>query len=189
MNTNKPDTPGWATTLLRGLPLLLVLVITLSITLNHDRIEELSALGYLGAFLIMLLSNATLILPAPGLIFVFALGSSLNPILLGIAAGLGGTLGEMTGYVTGYSGVAAVEDHRFAHHVSEWMRRNGTLTIFLLSLFPNPIFDLAGLMAGAGRMPVWRFLSVAFCGKLLQSATIALAGALSLSWVENLLAH
>jgi len=44
-------------------------------------------------------------------------------------------------------------------------------------------------MAGAGRMPVWKFLSVAFLGKGVQATCVALAGALSLEWVEQLLQH
>jgi membrane protein DedA with SNARE-associated domain len=44
-------------------------------------------------------------------------------------------------------------------------------------------------MAGASRMPVWKFLLMAFLGKWIQSTTIALAGVLSLGWVEQWLTH
>jgi uncharacterized membrane protein YdjX (TVP38/TMEM64 family) len=173
----------------RAVTLLVVIGVTVSITLNKDRLEALAALGYGGAFLVMLLSNATLVLPTPGLIFVFALGSSLHPLLLGLAAGLGATLGELTGYLTGYSGAFALEESRVAHRVSGWMTRNGTLTILVLSIVPNPIFDLAGLLAGATRMPVWRFLGIGFFGKTIQSSLIALAGSMSLGWVQDWLSH
>jgi uncharacterized membrane protein YdjX (TVP38/TMEM64 family) len=175
--------------LLRALGVLLVLGITLGIALNRDRLQEFETLGYAGAFFAMLLSNATLILPAPGLIIVFALGSSLNPVLVGLAGALGGTLGEITGYLTGVSGVLVMEHSSVASHVRYWMNRNGSLTIFTLSVFPNPFFDLAGLMAGAGRMPLWRFLTVAFFGKSIQAIAVALAGTLSLDWVAHWLAH
>jgi membrane protein DedA with SNARE-associated domain len=137
----------------------------------------------------MLASNATLILPAPGLIIVFALGSSLNPVLVGLCGAVGATLGELTGYITGFSGLAVMNNTRVAHQIKYWMDRNGALTIFGLSTFPNPFFDLAGLMAGASRMPVWKFLLMAFLGKWIQSTTIALAGVLSLGWVEQWLTH
>jgi uncharacterized membrane protein YdjX (TVP38/TMEM64 family) len=173
----------------RAVALGLVIGITVGITLNRDHLEALAALGYGGAFMVMLLSNATLVLPTPGLIFVFALGSSLHPLLLGVTAGLGAVLGELTGYLTGYSGAIAIEETRLAHRVNGWMTRNGTLTILLLSIVPNPVFDLAGVLAGATRMPVWRFLGVGFVGKTIQSSLIALAGSLSLSWVQDWLAH
>lgn len=173
----------------RAVALGLVIGITVGITLNRDQLEALAALGYGGAFIVMLFSNATLVLPTPGLIFVFALGSSLHPLLLGLAAGLGAVLGELTGYLTGYSGAVAIEETRLAQRVNGWMLRNGTLTIFFLSVIPNPVFDLAGVLAGATHMPVWRFLSVGFIGKSIQSSLIALAGSMSLNWVHDWLAH
>ena len=171
--------------LLRGVGLLGVVGITVAVAMNRNRMEDFAALGYAGAFLAMLLSNATLVLPAPGLIIVFVLGSSLNPLLVGVLGAFGATLGELTGYFTGYSGVALMAETAMSQTVRRWMARNGSLTIFALSVFPNPFFDLAGLMAGAGHMPVWRFLSVAFAGKTIQSTVVAIAGMLSIGWVEQ----
>ena len=82
--------------------LALVVLVTVTISLNQERLSSLAAFGYLGAFFVMALSNATVILPAPGLIFVFALGSSLHPLQVGLFAGVGATLGELTGYIAGY---------------------------------------------------------------------------------------
>ena len=174
---------------LRGLGLLLVVAVTALIALNRDHMEDFAALGYGGVFLAMLTSNATLVLPAPGLVIVFAVGSSLNPLAVGFCAGLGAALGELTGYITGYSGLAPLEDHRMTRWINRWMARNGPLTIFVLSVFPNPFFDLAGLLAGATRMPIWKFQGVTFCGKLIQATLIATAGALSLEWIEPWLTH
>lgn len=179
-----PQSHSLLSWLLRGLGVAGVLCLTLIIFINRDQMHEFKALGYLGAFLAMLLSNATLILPAPGLLIVFALGSSLNPALVGLAAALGATLGEITGYLTGASGLILMENTSVALRIQRWMDRNGSLTIFGLSIFPNPFFDLAGLTAGAGRMPLARFLAVAFLGKTIQATLIALAGALSLDWIE-----
>ena len=189
MKPARPYTRSPLSTILRVSGLVLVAGITLLIAFNRDRVEDFASLGYAGAFLAMLASNATLILPAPGLIIVFALGNSLNPILVGLCGASGAALGELTGYVTGLSGVVVLENTQAAHRIKYWMERNGALTIFGLSVFPNPFFDIAGLMAGAGKMPVWKFLLTAFLGKSIQSITIALAGALSLSWVEQWLFH
>lgn len=175
--------------LLRALALTCVVAITLGITLNRSQLNDFAALGYAGGFLAMLTSNATLILPAPGLVVIFALGSTLNPVLIGLVGAAGATLGEMTGYLTGYSGTALMERTPIAERIDLWMGRNGTLTIFALSVVPNPFFDLAGLFAGAARMPLIRFLGATFCGKSIQSIAIAYTGLLSVDWVEKLLAH
>lgn len=180
----RPSKLSWA---LRGAGVVGIVLITIIVATHRDHLQGFSTLGYAGAFLAMLVSNATLVLPAPGLIIVFVLGSTLNPVLVGVAAGLGAALGEMTGYFTGYSGLALMEESAIALRIRQWMNHNGLLTIFALSTVPNPFFDLAGLMAGAGRMPVWQFLSMAFLGKTIQATCIAFAGALSLGWVEQLL--
>jgi membrane protein DedA with SNARE-associated domain len=189
MKPAQPHSASPVSYILRIVGLVLVLGITLAIAANRNRIQDFATLGYIGAFLAMLLSNATLILPAPGLIIVFALGSSLNPVVVGLSGALGASLGELTGYLTGVSGVAIMENTPIAHRIKRWMNHNGVLTIFALSTVPNPFFDIAGLMAGAAKMPVWKFLGSAFCGKSIQAIVIAFAGALSLHWVEPWLTH
>ena len=174
---------------LRIAALLSVLTITVTIVLNREKFTEIAALGYIGAFLVMLLSNATLILPAPGLVFVFALGASLNPLLVGLCAAAGAALGELTGYITGFSGVTVLEKTTVLKRLTMWMDAHGSWTVFILSIVPNPFFDVAGFLAGTGRMSVWRFLGVSFAGKLIQATLVSLAGAYSIESVEQWLSH
>ncbi len=165
----------------------LAILITVAIVALSDKIAELAALGYLGAFLIMLVSNATVIMPAPGLVFVFAMGSTLNPWLLGLAAGTGAALGELTGYMAGYGGATPLENTALYNRFDRWMDRFGPLMILVLSIIPNPLFDMAGLLAGASHMPLWQFLSAAWIGKVVQSTILAWGAALSIGWIEQLL--
>ena len=44
------------------------------------------SLGYLGVFLLGLLSSATLFIPTPAFILVFLLGRTMDPVLLGFFA-------------------------------------------------------------------------------------------------------
>lgn len=185
MTTPTADESPQVSCFARVVALLLVTGITAIVVLHRHQLEQFKTFGYIGAFLAMLLSNATVILPAPGLIVVFALGSSLNPVAVGIAGALGATLGEITGYLAGYSGVGVMEHSQIAQHINHWMRRNGMLTIFALSMVPNPFFDLAGVFAGAGRMPLVRFFSATFFGKSIQATAIAVAGLLSIDWIET----
>ena len=64
----------------------------------------ISSFGYLGIFLVSLLSNASLFIPIPGWIFIAPAGLYLNPWLVGIVAGLGAAIGELVSYYAGVAG-------------------------------------------------------------------------------------
>ena len=142
----------------------------------RDHIQELQRYGYLAVFLTGLVSNATLILPVPGLAVSSVMGSVLNPWLVGLVGGLGQALGELTGYMAGYSGQTLVDENPVYSRLTTWMRRHGTLTIFVLALVPNPVFDLGGIAAGALRFPLWKFLASSAAGKVLKNVIFAMAG-------------
>jgi membrane protein YqaA with SNARE-associated domain len=162
---------------LRLLALLLVTAATVAGVLWRDRLGRFVAYGYPGIFLISLAANATVIFPAPSLALVFALGGVLNPVLVGLAAGMGEALGELTGYLAGYSGQAVIENREIYDRLYGWMRQYGLATIFFLSLFPNPFFDLAGIAAGMLRFPIGYFLLSCWLGKTLKTIAFAVAGA------------
>jgi membrane protein YqaA with SNARE-associated domain len=166
---------------------LLVLAISVLIFSFRDRFAELAAIGYPGIFLVSLLGNATIILPAPSLALVFAMGSALPPLLVGLAAGIGEALGELTGYAAGFGGRAVIQDQRVYDRLEDWMQRRGGITVFVLSVLPNPFFDLAGIAAGTLRYPLWRFVLVCWLGKTIKTTLVAWAGSQSITLVEQLL--
>jgi len=168
---------GWKLTFVRVLVLLAVITLTIFLILNRDRVQELEALGYPGIFLISLFSNATLILPVPGVLFTSATGAVFNPYWVALAAGCGAALGELTGYVAGFSGQGIIENKQWYARVTEWMKKFGGLTVLLLAFIPNPIFDIAGMVAGALRMPLWKFLLFSWVGKTGKMLVFALGGA------------
>lgn len=141
---------------------------------------QLAAWGYGGIFLLMLVTSATVILPVPGLAAVFILGHYADPILLGIAAGLGSGLGELSGYLAGYGGEGILNAEKNASYrkIRSWLlaKDRGALAIFALAAIPNPLFDLAGLAAGAVRYPVAKFLLACIAGKILKSIALAWLG-------------
>jgi uncharacterized membrane protein YdjX (TVP38/TMEM64 family) len=168
--------PG-ATKAVRVASFLFVIALSLLIVLYGNRLTSLGAYGYPGLFLLNLLASATLILPAPGLALALAAGATLNPFLVGLAVGTGSTLGELTGYIVGASGRGMVANDPNYPRVSRWMAKSGLWVIFGLSLVPNPMFDVAGIVSGAMHIPVWKFLAVTWCGKVIKSTLVALAGA------------
>ena len=157
--------------------------------LPEDRAEKLSSYGYVGVFLISVLANATIIIPAPGFIIVMGMAVKFNPLLVATIAGVGATIGELSGYLAGFSGQGIIENQMRYDQVVKWMEKNGPLTITILAFIPNPLFDVAGMIAGAFRMPVLKFLFFALIGKLLKMIVIAYIGAgiLDAPWLENLM--
>lgn len=142
-----------------------------------------SPAGLVVLFVLALISNATLILPVPGIALTALAASAGNPLLVGVVAGTGQALGELTGYLAGYSGQELIDNSpRYARMV-DWMKRFGPWTIFVLALIPNPVFDLAGIVAGALRMPVWLYLLSAGAGKIIKNLLIAYGAALGLDWL------
>ncbi len=158
------------------LAVLLVVVITAVLFLYRDRVAELGHYGYLGAFVVSLVSNATIILPTPSFLILFALGATFNPFLVGLAGATGGAMGEMTGYILGYSGRGVVQNRRLYDRSAQWLKKWGTLTIFIFAATPLP-FDVVGMVAGVLRYPFWKFFLACWFGKVLKYGSIALAGA------------
>jgi membrane protein YqaA with SNARE-associated domain len=106
---------------------------------------------------------------------------------VGLFAGPGAALGELTGYAAGYGSSAIVDNLKLYKLVSKWMGRYGPIIITLMAAVPNPVFDMAGLVAGSLRMKWWHFLIAAWIGKTIQSILVAYAGALSMGWIEQFL--
>jgi len=181
--TSSPSPPptgagkGWRLRLARLAAFVGVVALSILISLNREQVQRFQAFGYPGIFVLSFLASATIILPAPGLIPVFSLGTAgLNPWLIGLAAGAGSTLGELSGYAAGFSGQAIIENRQMYDQLVRWMRRYGLFTIFILALIPNPLFDLAGVVSGALRVPLWQFLLVTLAGKTIKMVAVALLG-------------
>ena len=150
-------------------------------------LSQLRQFGYLGIFLISLIGSASVVLPLPGAAVVVGSGQVVDDVLgipffliVGVVAGLGETIGELTGYAAGVGGSVMLENRPAYRWLDGWMRRNGVGTIFILSVIPNPIFDVAGFMAGAVRMSFWTFFVSVFVGKTIKSTLLALGGDIGL---------
>lgn len=169
--------------LLRLLALLFVVGISIFVFSIRERAQEFAAYGYPGIFLIALLANATVLLPAPGLAVVFTMGGVFHPLGVGLAAGTGGALGELSGYLAGFSGQGAVERIDAYNRIQPWVRKWGGWAILVLASIPNPVFDLAGVAAGALKMPFWKFLLFCWVGQFIKMTVFAYAGAASINWL------
>jgi membrane protein YqaA with SNARE-associated domain len=131
-------------------------------------VQEYATTAYLVVFVTTLVSNASIFVPVAIHIFVMiAVASTWDPLVTAFVASVGGTLGEITGYYAGYLGkrIAIPENTPGYSRLVDWMKRNGPWAIFVISLQPILPFDVAGLLAGASRMPLWKFLLPCWAGK------------------------
>lgn len=165
------------------LALILVIAITVGIFLFREKLTELGDYGYLGAFLVSVTFNAAVILAAPVLPILCAMGVILypttgliGPVLVGLAGGAGAGIGELSGYAIGYSGRRVVERNKIYKRMEGWVRRWGMLAIFILSLMPF-FFDLAGMAGGILRFPLWKFILACWLGRTVNYVIFVLASA------------
>jgi membrane protein DedA with SNARE-associated domain len=181
----KPKLVSLRTKILRIVAILAVIGVTIYIYSIRDRVGQFQAFGYPGIFVIALLANATILLPAPGAAIIYAMGAVFNPWLVGLAAGSGGAIGELSGYLAGFSGQAMIERTDIYDRTKPWVDKYGGWAILVLSAIPNPLFDVAGVAAGIAKMPIQTFLFFVWIGQLIKMTMFALAGKYSIEWFAN----
>ena len=179
-------------TLLIGVSLLMTVFALAFFYFGADT-SNLRSWGYAGVFLINLVGSASILLPSPAVASVFGGGALLDDLLgvpafiwVGLIAGLGEALGEFSGYAAGYGGRIVFENRPEYERIHRWMERHGMLSMFLLSIFPNPLFDLAGVAAGAVRMPIRSFFLAVLSGKVIKDTYLAAIGGLGVDVIVRL---
>lgn len=170
-----------------GRVLLFILIIALSFYLVsiRDQMRRLAAFGYPGIFLVSMLSSASLFIPVPGVIMTSTMGAILNPFWVAIAAGTGAAVGELSGYLAGFSGQAVIENARMYEQMTVLMKKYGDVLVFVLAFIPNPLFDMAGMVSGMLKLPMWRFFLWCLLGKILKMLMFSYGG----SFLEGFFIH
>ena len=145
--------------------------------------------GYFGAFLISIFGNFTVFFPIPHAITIYAFGSVLNPLILGLSCGVGSTIGEFSAYLIGWGGRTVLEE-RYGKRLESaklLIEEYGMLAIFLFALLPLPD-DLILIPLGVLRYDLRKALISMFIGKTLMCTFVAYAGKYSYSIVAEIFA-
>lgn len=173
---------------LAGVIAAIVIAITLTIAsfVFQDELKTLGGYGYLGTFIVSIIGNATIILPVPSFITAFIGGSLYPPLIIAVVAAAGATIGELTGYLAGTSGKAIIEDRATYVRFKNWIQRYGLVALFVLAAVPNPLFDVAGIIAGMTHIPVYQYLLVTWSGKTIKFLLIAYLGAGSSNLLQQM---
>ena len=142
-------------------------------------VKEFATTAYLVVFGTSLVCNAGIMVPVAIHISIMMVAASIwDPILIAFIASIAGTLGEITGYYAGYLGKKIIVSEYTPGYdkLVGWMKRYGPLAIFLLSLQPILPVDIAGLTAGASKIPLWKFLLPCWAGKFPKYILFAYFG-------------
>lgn len=169
----------------------LVLAVSLGLFLvarTYLDLESLLRYGYLGIFLVNLVTTATILFPLPGEAVNVAAASTLNPLWIGVVASVGAVIGELTCYAAGYWGrkITAGEHSQRYRAAEVWLDRHGTLAVFVFALLPILIFDLLGLVAGSLRFSLWKFMLACWAGRVIRCLVEAYLGWGAFSFLPRL---
>jgi uncharacterized membrane protein YdjX (TVP38/TMEM64 family) len=164
---------------------------------NWKWVEELSSQGYLGLFIISLFAGSPIPIPTPSMILTFTLGSLLNPALVGLVSGVGNGIGNAFVFWAGRGGllffqnlgVSAQAGEASSSLMGRFLRkigmnrflkfatsRGGVVTVFLLSIYPNPVLMPMLLGIGATRSRFIKFFLACLAGKIVEAMILAYLG-------------
>jgi len=139
--------------------------------------------GYPMLWVISGLRASSVILPIPGGGLTIAAGAIMDPlwgipvpIAVGVTAGSAESLGEFTGYWAGLNGGKLMEGRRLYELIRRWIRKAPFPTMFVMAFTPSPVFDVAGIAAGAARVPIRIFYPAILLGKIGRGIAMAAAG-------------
>ena len=118
-------------------------------------------------FLVQATTSASIVVPIPGMAALVVMSQETNLIWLAMFGAAGGAIGELFGYWIGSQGRGPLASSRLFSKLETAMRRRGGIVIFLFALVPVLPMDAAGIVAGATRYPLGRYLAAMFAGKVL----------------------
>jgi len=156
-------------------------------------------LGYLGAFFISIIGNATILFPFPYVGVAFILGGLrnevtmnfvFNPWLVGAVAGIGAMLGEMTGYFIGYGGGKLIDQNQTSSfkRFIDMHPRVTPVVVWFLAATPIPD-DILVVPLGAARYSWWKVALSQLVGKTMFLMVIAWSGRFGLDFIGSILGN
>lgn len=162
-------------------------------SLNLD-LYQFELLAYISVFVAALLANLTIIAPVPFAVAIMVSAAQhYNPVIVALFGAAGGAFGELSGYYAGYWGrKIAVSDSIVGYkRIEGWVNKYGFWAIIVIAFQPIIPFDMGGIIAGAARMPIYKFLPSLFVGKFPKYLLLIYAGLGVISflphWLQQLL--
>lgn len=157
----------------------LLIALNIAVLLAPIDYAGLTSFAYVGAFLVCFVANAVVAIPIPYIPIVAHIGATANSAAIVVALGaLGSVLGESIAFLVGRAEQGLVSEHPLyqrLHRIAErkWL---AGLVLFGLAVPLNPLFDVAGLAAGAMGMRYRVFFVAVFAARIMRLALIVWLG-------------
>lgn len=177
-------TSRWPTLLVMTVLLLVVNIGFYFVPIDYTQLADYAVPG---VFALTAIATATIVVPVPYIPVILRIAEQTSDvstlILIAVAAGAGSVIGEISGYMVGRAGRHAFEDTRMSRWVANQMTHPVRAFVALLALSapPNPLFDVAGIAAGAFGVPFWLFAIAVFLGRMLRMLGLVFLGAYLIS--------
>ena len=177
-----------------------IIAVCVFLVYHWEYIVRFQKFGYLGLFIMTLVTGFSIPLPVPYMVVTFTLGGVLQPALVGVTAGTGLGIGGTLLYLAGRGGrrffprfnISDPADEAYSSRMARFLRRiklprvmnfaqrRGAVAIFVLSAFPNPFFMPMAISLGTMRFRAWRFFFACWAGQTVKALAIAYSGYLGL---------
>ena len=162
-----------------GISVAVTVALSLFLIYHRSYIEQIAQWGYIGLFVISVLSNGTfMIFPGFAIVLTFTLGGVLDPAIVGAVAGIGEAIGAIGAYFTGYAGKGLLRDsnNRFYRRFSNIVDRHGSKAIFFVSAILSPIFYPFAIFLGMLRFGFVSFFLATWAGRTVKGMALAYLG-------------
>jgi len=141
--------------------------------------------GYLGIFIVSLISASSILFPIPSFVVIFTFGAVFDPFFVALFGALGATVGNMTGYFLGLGGKEILED-RYGKKLNRmkktFKKYKGPLWITFMNATPLPE-DVVSIFCGVVRYDFNKYLLATLIGQLILALILAYSGFYSVNWV------
>lgn len=156
--------------------LVAVNVVFLVLPINY---RMFGMLAYPGVFLVCFIANATTFVPVPYIPVVMHVSRTAEFVWLVVLLGaFGSVLGESVAFAVGRAGERLAERNQRWRHLERWFARPwvAAVFLFLFAVPPNPLFDVAGLAAGALGVRYAVFFATVFVARIIRLGAVAWLG-------------
>ena len=174
--------------------LIVVILFAIFIFQNSHLVTELiQGYGLVGLLIASVIANASIFLPVPIDILIFAVAAQLDSFIelfaVAFVTGFGAAIGEMTAYIMGLLGVKTFEKAKRSEFIQinvirDKLSKSGVIFIFLGALTPFP-FDIIGITAGLIKYDLKKFFVAALLGKFVRYLIIGIAALYGVSFVRE----